>query len=83
MKGGLCGPHVNTPDDRHSAIDLGQEAGAAIGIIEGCHWPLTGVRSPVVRRDLTTDGVASLLIAARWMPWTVTRMTSLKPTQIF
>ena len=31
---------------RAGGIDLGQEAGAAIGLMDGCHWPLsTGVRS--------------------------------------
>ena len=49
-------------DRRRSAIDLRQEAHAAINLIDGLPRPLsTRVRSPVVRRDLVTDGVASFL----------------------
>jgi len=50
-------PKWGSSHRRPSAIDLGQEAGAAIGLMDGCHWPLsTGVRSSVARRDLTTEG---------------------------
>ena len=49
---------------RRSAIDLGQEAGGAIGLMDGRHWPLsTGVRSSVVRRDLATARSRRLTLA--------------------
>src|SRR5215469_7436349 len=39
-EGILPGPLVTAPMTEGSAIDLGQEDGAAIDLIDGCHWPL-------------------------------------------